>query len=70
MNNINEYQKVLTDKKWSLSSIMSLPAKNKTVLGVMAVALLALGSLFLAYYPLETMIVSLFIGSVFVLDCR
>jgi len=70
MNNINEYQRVLTDNKWSLSSIMSLPAKNKIVLGVTAMAMLALGSLFLAYYPLETMIVSLFIGSVFVLDRR
>jgi hypothetical protein len=70
MNNINEYQKVLTDNKWSLSSITSLPVKNKIVLGVTAMAMLALGSLFLAYYPLETMIVSLFIGSVFVLDRR
>ena len=70
MNNIKDYQKVLTDNKWSLSPIMSLPAKNKIVLGVTAMAMLALGSLFLAYYPLETMIVSLFIGSVFVLDRR
>ena len=70
MNNINKYQRVLTEKKWSLSSIMSLPAKNKIVLSVTAMATLALGSLFLAYYPLETMIVSLFIGSVFVLDRR
>jgi branched-subunit amino acid permease len=44
--------------------------KNKLAMGFAAVALLAVGSLFAINYPLETMIVTLFIGSVFVLDRR
>jgi hypothetical protein len=68
MNRISEYQRASTNSKWSLSSLGALPTKNKLVLAGSALAMFALGSFFLVYYPLETMIVSLFIGSVFVLD--
>ena len=70
MNSIGEYQRASTDNQWSRTSIAALPTKNKLVLAGSALAMLTLGTLFLVYYPLETMIVSLFIGSVFVLDRR
>ena len=70
MDSISEYETGSTNRKWSLSSIAALPTKNKLVLAGSALAMLVLGSLFLVYYPPETMIVSLFIGSVFVLDRR
>ena len=66
--NISEYQRASTNNKWSLSSIGALPTKHKLILAGSGLAMLALGGLFLIYYPLETTIVSLFIGSVLVLD--
>ena len=41
---------------------------QRIALAITAMAMLAVGSIVLINYPLETMIVALFIGSVFVLD--
>jgi hypothetical protein len=68
MNNSNQGT---VDKTKSATLIsFSKNTKNKVAMGITAVAVLAVGSLFAINYPLETMIVTLFIGSVFVLDRR
>ena len=61
MNNIEELQR-------TIATAIPVDKKNKIALAVTTVAMLAVGSIVLVNYPLETMIVSLFIGSVFVLD--
>lgn len=63
-------QRTLADSEWSLSGIFSGNNKHKIVVSIIAVVLLVLGGLSLVNYPLETMIIALFIGSVFVLDRR
>ena len=68
MNNAKEYQRTTTDTKWSIATALPVDKKNKFALAITAMAMLAVGSIVLFNYPLETMIVALFIGSVFVLD--
>ena len=68
MNNAKEYQRTTTDTKWPIATALPVDKKNKIALAITAMAMLAVGSIVLFYYPLETMIVALFIGSVFVLD--
>jgi glycine cleavage system H lipoate-binding protein len=63
-------QATLAEPKTSKAIIFSRSNKNKVAVGITTVALLALGSIFAINFPLETMIVTLFIGSVFVLDRR
>ncbi len=63
-------QGTLAEPKMSKVTIFSRSNKNKVAVGITTVALLALGSIFAINFPLETMIVTLFIGSVFVLDRR
>ncbi len=68
MNNAKEYQRTTTDTKWSIATALPVDKKDKIALAITAMAMLAVGSIVLFNYPLETMIVALFIGSVFVLD--
>jgi hypothetical protein len=68
MNKAKEYQRTTTDAKWPIATALPVDKKNKIALAITAMAMLAVGSIVLFYYPLETMIVALFIGSVFVLD--
>ena len=60
----------LDKTKSTMTTVISRSNKNKMAMGIIALAVLAVGSLFAINYPLETMIVTLFIGSVFVLDRR
>lgn len=68
MNDID--QGTLDKTKPAMATIFNRSNKNKVAMGITALAVLAVGSLFAINYPLETMIVTLFIGSVFVLDRR
>lgn len=63
-------QSTLDKTKLAMTTIFSKSNKNKVAIGFTGLAVLAVGSLFAINYPLETMIVTLFIGSVFVLDRR
>lgn len=60
----------LDKTKSTMTTVISRSNKNKMAMGIIALAVLAVGGLFAINYPLETMIVTLFIGSVFVLDRR
>ena len=68
MNTVKDYQRITGGPKWSLARLISGINKSNLAIIFFAVAIMAIGSVFLVNYPLETMIVTLFIGSVFVLD--
>ncbi len=68
---MNDTDQITLDKtKPAMATIFSKSNKNKVAMGLIGLAVLAVGSLFAINYPLETTIVTLFIGSVFVLDRR
>lgn len=65
MDNFDEYEKITTDIKGPLSNISFRLSPRGLALAVSALALVAISGLFLINYPLETIIVGLFIGSIY-----
>ena len=67
MNN-DDYEAVTAGPNQSIPAVISGINKNKIVFALSALAILAIGGLFLINYPLQTIVVGLLIASILVLD--
>ncbi len=64
MNNFNDQHRIIASPSWPLSNISTGSSQSKVVLAACAIVMLIGGGFFLVNYPLETVIVMLFVGSI------